>query len=302
MKRIFSILLILVLVGTLCACGRSGREYETAIPQEAATIDFSNSVTIVSSPTPAPTEAPVFTPELPATTPTPVPAANAFVAATPTPTIVIVNTASNPITKSPGSDVVEAGGTVKFVAAANNYSSVSWKIKLPSSKTNPSSANIFNATNAPSHFPGLGVSGEYTTTLTLSNVPAEMDQCLIQCVFSCNGTDYFTNNATLTVINSDPVKVMANSCLTQWASLAGKDYTSSALQNYSVDANGKATFDITFASSSYTVVGEFVATDSYFLPVHAVVYQGSTIIGQRAITSGDPTSEFRTILSDPGAI
>ena len=304
MKKFFSLLLVVAVIFSLCACGRKTSSADTEIPTDSEALDFSNSVTIVSNPTPVPaaqiTVAPAATPA----SATPVPSSTPVTAvATPTPTIVIVNTttSSNPITKSPINDVCQAGGSVSFTASATNYSNVCWKIKLPSSKTNPDSSNIFNASDAPLHFAGLSVSGEYSTTLTLSNVPSEMDGCLIQCVFD---NTYYTNNAILTVVGeiiTDPVKAMAESCAIQFASIAGTSYTTSAVQNYVSASDGSATFDISFVSSSYTVIGSFKATSTYFVPVSAVVYQAADYIGQKTIDS-DHTNQFNNILLNPGSI
>ncbi len=180
---------------SVCACTSVRNNYKPVVAEESEPLDFSNSVTVVS-PTPPATPEVVFTPE-----PTPEPTATPATPE-PTPTIVIVNTNTNananPITKSPYDDIVQIGGTVKFVATANNYSSIKWKIKSPDSK-------IINfASNAPGLYTGLSVSGENTTTLVLSNVPASMNGCLIQCVFTVNGSDYYTNNALLTVIGAVP--------------------------------------------------------------------------------------------------
>lgn len=293
MKRTICILLILVMCLSFCACTSARSNYTSVVPAEAESIDFSDSVTVVSPPTPVASTV-VYTPA-PTAEPTPTPTAT--VAPTPTPTIVIVNTNSNPITKSPYDDFVAIGGTVKFVATASNYSSLKWIIKSPDSTL------ITNATNAPSAYSGLSVSGQGTTTLVLSNVPSSMDGCLIQCVFTCGGYDYYTNNAILSVINSTPtpqdaIAISANTCHDQYAVIAtGQGYTSSAISNYYV-SDSIASFNIDFKNTSYLVRGEFSATATSSRPVHIYVYDaaGTTLKRDASISTAD---DFKAILISP---
>lgn len=309
MRKVVTAFLIISLFITLCACGRgsSAMEYTSVLPNEAQTIDFSNSVTVVTSPTPvpsggssaqsAPTHMPSGTP-VPASTATPVHTAVATAAPTPIQATVSNTTSAsaNPITKSPYSDTVAAGGRVTFYATANNYTAINWKIKDPD-------GSIYFAANAPSRYCGLIVEGVNSTKLILENVPAEMNNCQIQAVFTVGGRDYYSSNAKLTVtgeIYVDQVEIVAETCLARFAAYgASYGYTVSGIQNY-VSQEGLGDFNITFVRGDYTVIGQFQATYSRFFPTYVVVYKSGALYGQKAMTSTDPESEFLAVLNDPG--
>lgn len=307
MKKFLLIVLVLVLCLTACSCGSRKREYASAVPKTDETIDFSNSVSVISTPTPAPTEEPVFTPS-PTATPAPsaAPAGTVTPApiATPTPTpgvtIVPAPTAqvvtNTGIVKNPTGETVEEGGTAKFICYTSTSQNASWIIKAP--------GNIYGvpAEKAPESFPGLQVSGQNTSTLTLSNIPLSMNGAKIQAHF---GDDY-SANALLTVKAAtvqDSVKKMANNCLDQYAYFGTKyGYGVSGIQGYTV-TDGLADFNIFFIKDNLTVVGEFNANSEYFRPIYAIVQNSAgEIIYQTAILSDDPSGEFSAVLQNPNPI
>lgn len=309
MKKLLSIVLILIICLSICACGKTERVYESVIPGEPATyedaenIDFSGAVTIVSSPTPVPTTEVVFTPEpTPAVTSAPIP--------TPTPTAKVVVPQTG-IVKNPTGETVSAGGTAKFICYTNSSNAATWIIKGP--------GEIYgvDASQAPNTYAGLQVSGQGTSTLVLSNIPLSMNGCKIQAHF---GEDY-SANALLTVTSSGPVtptdansaivKQDADNCLAEYAKRAQeKSYSSSALQNYKYTAQtetagSKADYNITFTNGTYVVIGEFTSVLNGNLiahyPVYAVAYSGNTPVGQKSfdLSSGDLAGQFSAFLANP---
>lgn len=278
MKKLLCIILVIILCLAVCACGKTERVYESVIPEQvdSAPLDFSSAVTVVSSPTPLPEAS--ATPEIeytpaPLATPTP----------TPAPTTQIVNVVTNTgIVKNPTSETVPAGGTAKFICYTNASNNASWIIKAPGAVYG------VDANDAPNSYAGLSVSGQGTSTLTLSNIPLSMNGCKIQAHF---GEDY-SANALLTVTDSgynpadkdsSTVKQVADNCYKSIAASAiAKGYTVSAMQNYVYAAatssqDAQADFNIIFSKGSTSVTAEFIArtnsTTSAYYPIFAVVYQ-----------------------------
>ena len=266
-KKTVALISALLLCLSLCACGKR-ESSELFEEQESEPIDFSNAVTVVSTPVPAAeTPAVVYTPEPVAAVATAAPT----VSPSPTPTVQVVYSG---VIKNPTSETVESGGTAIFIAYTDTSNAATWIIK------DPGEVYGYDASQAASKYPGLVVSGQGTNTLTLSNIPAEMSGCRIQAHF---GTVY-TDNANLTVIVSvdSPVRQMANSCLAYFdaqARLSG--YTAvSPLQSYSYtdavsEGGPKASFNISFTSANGIVVAQFTATSAAYTPVSACAYDSS---------------------------
>lgn len=244
-------------------------------PQEADPQSFANVVTIISSPTPAPvpTAAPVpTTPPTPAPTPVPTPEAN------------LVR-----ITKSPTSETVEEGGSAIFIAYADNSTGIVWITVSPDKQ---SSYQIGDAVRV---FPGLNVSGQGTSTLSLSNIPYAMDGWRIQAYFNGNGGPLYTAGAYLTVIpagssssgiyvtsgtadnaeNSTAIVArQAYSDITSYASAYG--YTVGSMDGYSY-SNAIGDFNVTVSNVKCRITTEFKAyyysNSNYgYGPVHVNIY------------------------------
>jgi len=107
------------------------------------------------------------------------------------------------ITKHPTGETVEVGGTAKFVARAENHSKFTWRI------VSKDTTCTYKATEAEYYFPGLQVSGTDTETLVLSNIPASMDTWSVECMFTNDYGNSFSNGAIITVKNNAPAPTKA---------------------------------------------------------------------------------------------
>ncbi len=244
------------------------------VPESSGSLDFSSVVTIVSTPTPAvatpvPTAAPTAAPTpVPTAAPTPIPTQDPYLVR---------------ITKSPTSETVQAGGSAVFIAYAENQTGIVWITVSPDTKTS------FNIVDAPYYFSGLGVSGQGTSTLTLSNIPYEMNGWRIQAYFTGNGGPLYTAGAYLTVVrqggSTAPVTGSVESYVVALAKQAYSDiYYYAAADGYSVGSlsdysysGAVAGFSVTAVNASWKVVGEFRAfyysnTSYGYGPVRVTVY------------------------------
>lgn len=291
------------------ASGNAGTSAPTAAPGN----DFSSAAKIVATPVPA-TQAPVYTPT-PAGTPTPGPfqttATPPAQTPAPTPQQNLVQ-----ITKSPTSETVEAGGSAVFIAYADNSTGIVWITVSPDART------AYDINNAYTAFPGLQVSGQGTSVLTLSNIPYEMDGWRIQAYFTGNGGPLYTAGAYLTVLqpggggispgggggSATPgdsteaaVVMLAKQLYTDiyyQATAAG--FSAGSISNYSY-LNGRAVFNVTLSNAKCRIVGEFSvwydSANSYgYGPVHAVVYDlsGNTLLSEHL--EGDSMNSFYSIM------
>jgi hypothetical protein len=99
------------------------------------------------------------------------------------------------ITKDPTDEVVQEGGSCKFVGKAENASKSVWHFVSPDGKTDVNYSKIAKT------FPNLDVSGGSGNTLKLGNIPYAMDGWSVYCRYS-NGDDNYakTEPVSLTVI------------------------------------------------------------------------------------------------------
>ncbi|MDO4989541.1 MAG: hypothetical protein Q4E45_03450 [Eubacteriales bacterium] len=83
------------------------------------------------------------------------------------------------ITKHPSGEFVELGDDrdVKFVARAENYTKIVWRL------VSPDTMNTVQASEAPDYFRGLEVSGLGTETLVLKHIPRELDNWCVEAQF-----------------------------------------------------------------------------------------------------------------------
>lgn len=96
------------------------------------------------------------------------------------------------ITKNPTDKVRTAGETAIFSAGASGYSDLSWVFVSPDGI--PCSAQDFRY-----RFPYASVDGEYTATLMVRNLGADMNGWGVFCSFFCNGVEADTAVAYLVV-------------------------------------------------------------------------------------------------------
>ena len=99
------------------------------------------------------------------------------------------------ITKDPTDEVVQEGGSCKFVGKAENAAKSVWHFVSPDGKTDVNYSKIAKT------FPNLNASGGSGNTLKLGNIPYAMDGWSVYCRYS-NGDDNYakTEQASLTVI------------------------------------------------------------------------------------------------------
>lgn len=150
--------------------------------ESEGTQSFSFTVSI-TAPTPTPTQPPVVT-AVPTATPVP-------------------NTAPK-ITKHPTGETVEAGGTAKFIARADNATSFVWRI------VSADTTNTVPAADAPAYFSGLKVSGLDSEMLVLSGIPKAMNGWSVECKFTGPGGTSFTNGATIRVTTAANTGTVGN--------------------------------------------------------------------------------------------
>ena len=261
--------------------------------------DFANVVTIVSTPgpvtVPAGAAAPAYTP-VPTPVPTPAP--------TPAPNLVR-------ITKSPTSETVEEGGSAMFIAYAENYDSIVWITVSPDKQTS------YEIGDARRQFGNLGISGQGTSTLSLSNIPYEMNGWRIQAYFTGNGGPLYTAGAYLTVIpaggggtgvytgaltdTESYAKALAQQAYSDISFYATADrYSVGALADYSY-SNAVADFTVTVSNGRCRIIGEFKAyyygdTNYGYGPVHALVYDATGTLTRSEHLTDKNMSYYYSIL------
>ena len=97
------------------------------------------------------------------------------------------------ITKDPTGETKVEGGSATFIARANGATEIIWLLISGDGKT------TYRCSDAPSHFPGLQVSGLGTDTLVLSNLPLSISGWQVQAMFNGEGGPLYSKKATLTV-------------------------------------------------------------------------------------------------------
>lgn len=93
------------------------------------------------------------------------------------------------VTKHPTSETVDEGGEAVFVAKAKYTQIYTWQLISPEGV-------IFDCDTVQLTFPDLKVTGAKTSTVTLSNIPLELNGYKIRCMFTAGGT-----------VVSDPAKL-----------------------------------------------------------------------------------------------
>ncbi len=105
------------------------------------------------------------------------------------------------VTKSPTGEYVEAGGTAKFVARAENAERLVWRI------VSNDTTNTVQASEAADYFPGLQVSGLGQETLILGNIPRSLDGWRVEAQFWSGNRHAESNGALITIVdeNGNPI-------------------------------------------------------------------------------------------------
>lgn len=194
------------------------------------------------------------------------------------------------VTKQPTGETVDEGGEASFVAKAENYTEIVWRI------VSNDTTNTVQAADAPSYF-GCSVSGLGTERLTISNIPASMDGWRVEAMFrGPGGTEY--SWGALIRVNGVTVKAPTISAHPQSLSLdpgeTGTLTVSAAAvdgalhyQWYANTANSNlGGMEISGATEASYVPEEITGTTYYYVAVTSVVNGRSS----------DPT------LSSPAAV
>ncbi len=100
------------------------------------------------------------------------------------------------VTKHPTGETVERGGKATFVAHAAGATSVTWRL------VSSDGQEVIYAAAAPDYFGGLGVWGASTDSLTLSNIPDNLNGWLAEAMFTGEGGPVFSWGARITVNGS----------------------------------------------------------------------------------------------------
>ena len=101
------------------------------------------------------------------------------------------------VTKSPTDETVKQGDTALFVARAENADSVSWQFLPPDGTEAQAPDRILSA------FPQLHLEGIQSETLTLKNIPMELDGWKVQARFQNQGGSVHSEAAAITVTQEE---------------------------------------------------------------------------------------------------
>lgn len=96
-------------------------------------------------------------------------------------------------TKDPTGETVTEGGRAIFIARADGATSYIWRI------ISPDGTQVYDYTAARTAFPTLSISGGDTETLTLSNIPYDMNGWKAVCLFKSEGGETLSGAAAITV-------------------------------------------------------------------------------------------------------
>ena len=116
------------------------------------------------------------------------------------------------VTKNPTAETVDEGGTATFIARAENYNEIIWRI------VSNDTTNTVQASDAADYF-GCEVYGLGTDTLVIANIPAAMDGWRVEAMFKGPGGVEFSWGALIRV-NGVTVKSPTISAQPQPLSLA----------------------------------------------------------------------------------
>lgn len=169
--------------GTFTGNGTVFYRSDTGGSDEQAEFTFTIVVEASATPTPAATAAPTAKPDTSST------------AATAKPTATPVSVPK--VTKSPTGETVTEGSSCIFIARADGATGYTWYCTA-------ADGSVYTMAQAKTSFPGLSVSGDGTTTLTLSNIPASLSGASFYCNFSNSAGDVKSGSATVTVTKATP--------------------------------------------------------------------------------------------------
>lgn len=96
-------------------------------------------------------------------------------------------------TKNPTDETVTEGGRAIFIARADGATSYLWRI------ISADGTQVYDYTAARTAFPTLSISGGDSETLTLTNIPYDMNGWKVACLFKSEGGETLSDTASVTV-------------------------------------------------------------------------------------------------------
>ena len=172
------------------------------------------------------------------------------------------------ITKQPTGESVEAGGSAKFIARADNATKIVWKL------VSPDTTNTIDCGSASGEFPGLKVEGNGTDTLILSNIPASLNKWCVECrFFNDNEGPVCSNGARITIIGATEPTATPKPVATEAPAIAGPDANPGNGEDPAVTKTGGKTANIVTQPHS----AEIKAGESCVLSVDATSPNNGTL-------------------------
>ena len=179
------------------------------------------------------------------------------------------------VTKQPTGETVDEGGSATFIASAENYTEIIWRI------VSNDTTNTIQAADAPAYF-GCEVYGIGTECLEIVNIPAAMDGWRVEAMFRGPGGVEFSWGALIRV-NGVTVKAPTISAQPQGMSLASGEtgtltVSAAALEGtlhfqwYSNTANSnQGGTEIAGATEATYTPEEITGTSYYYVVVTSIV-------------------------------
>lgn len=185
---------------------------------------------------------------------------------------VTVVTGNVQVTKSPTSETVQEGGKATFVAHAANATGITWRL------VSSDGMATINASAASMYFDNVAVWGLGTDSLTISNIPANMNHWQVEAMFDGPNGPVYTAGARISVIGSN-----ANGTTTDR------------------DPNGRVVANTGVANGTSPVItaqpegAELTSGKSTTLSVTASVSDGSTIRYQWYVSTSNDNAAGQAI-------
>ncbi|MCR5664870.1 MAG: hypothetical protein K6G17_08390 [Oscillospiraceae bacterium] len=197
------------------------------------------------------------------------------------------------ITKSPTGETVQVGGRAVFIAYADNYTELIWRIV-----SNDTTETVL-AKDAPDYFRGVKVEGLGTDTLVLSNIPASMNGWRVEARFEGPGGPVFSMGALITVVGAQTeLKAPTISTQPQAASLTPGQTTTLSVS--AATTTGSLRFQWYSNTTNSNVGGKAIegATSSSFVPTE----QTGTTYYYVTVKSVDGGRESAAVASSVAAV
>ena len=187
----------LLIASCLSGCGSSPKSFPEIglAPTSAPQVTVTPSPTMIPAPSLVPTQSPMPTPT-PTLAPTPEPTLD------PARFINISTSKSIKVTKEPGGETVNAGGSAIFTAKADGSETKEWRFVAPDYKREV----VWNDPAIFQEFPGLTCTGGDGTVLELSGIPTSLNGWYAVCLFTDeNGGMKASEGAKITVAGAPAV-------------------------------------------------------------------------------------------------